>query len=52
MGFVDAGQREGAYWWDVRFTQIDGPSPIFKKFPNKEAEFDADRKTACPLDQG
>jgi hypothetical protein len=28
-------------WWSVRFTQIDGPTPTFKKCPNKEVEFEA-----------
>jgi superfamily I DNA/RNA helicase len=41
LGLVHAGKREGRRWWDILFTHIDGPSPIFKKFPNKEAEFDA-----------
>ena len=41
LGLVHAGKREGRPWWDILFTHIDGPSPIFKKFPNKEAEFDA-----------
>jgi superfamily I DNA/RNA helicase len=41
MGLVEASERDGRAWWNVRFTQIDGPSPIFKKFKNKEDEFDA-----------
>jgi superfamily I DNA/RNA helicase len=41
MGLVELGEREGNPWWNVRFTQIDGPSPTFKKCLNKEAEFAA-----------
>ena len=41
MGLVDASEREGTSLVGLRFTQTDGPTPTFEKFPNKEDEFEA-----------
>lgn len=40
-GLVEETTRNGQKWWDVRFNQVDGPKPIFKKFPRYEKEFEA-----------
>lgn len=40
-GLVEETSRNGQKWWDVRFNQVDGPKPIFRKFPRYEKEFEA-----------
>jgi superfamily I DNA/RNA helicase len=31
-GLIERTQRKGKEWWHVRFNQVDGPAPIFKKY--------------------
>jgi superfamily I DNA and RNA helicase len=31
-GLIEKTERNGKEWWHVRFNQVDGPSPIFKKY--------------------
>ena len=40
-GLVEETTRNGHKWWDVRFNQVDGPKPIYRKFPRYEVEFEA-----------
>ena len=40
-GLVVSEDREGAPWWDIRFTQISGPSPIFRKFADVNSQYHA-----------
>ena len=40
-GLVEETTRNGQKWWDVRFNQVDGPKPIYRKFPRYEKEFEA-----------
>ncbi len=40
-GLVEETNRNGQLWWDVRFNQVDGPKPIFRKFRRYEKEFEA-----------
>lgn len=40
-GLVDRVSRNNRDWWNVRFNQVDGPTPILKKFAGIEAEFDS-----------
>lgn len=37
-GLIEATQREGHPWWSVKFNEIDGPTPQFKKFADRERE--------------
>ncbi len=41
MGLVDKTERRGAPWYKVRFTQIEGPIPIFEKFTSVMDEYEA-----------
>ena len=41
LGLVEQSERAGIPWWDVRFTQIDGPYPTFDRFVSVIDEFDA-----------
>ncbi len=38
MGLMERCKRKGQEWIKVRFNQVHGPKPIFRKFPNVEAE--------------
>jgi hypothetical protein len=40
-GLVERAERNGRPWWVVRFNQVDGPSPVFKKFLTRDAELEA-----------
>ncbi|MBU1106390.1 MAG: AAA family ATPase [Candidatus Riflebacteria bacterium] len=40
-GLVEKTRVHGCTWWKVRFNQIEGPQPVFKKFANIEDEFNA-----------
>ena len=40
-GLVERVERSGIPWWDVRFTQIGGPAPSYRKYPKMEVLFDA-----------
>ena len=40
-GLVEETSRNGQKWWDVRFNQVDGPKPIYRKFARYEKEFEA-----------
>ncbi len=41
MGLVEETERAGIPWWELRFTQTDGPIPTFEKFASDENEFAA-----------
>ena len=41
MGLVERGERAGIPWWELRFTQTDGPMPTFEKFASVEDEYQA-----------
>jgi hypothetical protein len=41
LGLVEKSERAGSPWWELRFTQTDGPSPTFDKFTSDEDEYDA-----------
>jgi len=37
-GLIEKTQRSGNDWWKVRFNQVDGPKPTFRKFANLDSE--------------
>jgi superfamily I DNA/RNA helicase len=41
MGLVEQSERAGIPWWEVRFTQTDGPAPTFEKFASERDEYEA-----------
>ena len=41
LGLIERSTRNGADWWNVRFNQIDGPKPEFRRYANLEQEFEA-----------
>jgi superfamily I DNA/RNA helicase len=40
-GLIEYAPREGKDWWNVRFNQIDGPKPEFRRYANLQLEFEA-----------
>ena len=52
LGLVEQSQRAGIPWWEVRFTQADGPAPTFEKFASAQDEFTRDWQSDHSLDQG
>jgi hypothetical protein len=40
-GLVERVTKNGMNWWNVRFNQIDGPTPEFRMFESIEKEFAA-----------
>ncbi|MFN8740319.1 MAG: AAA domain-containing protein [Pirellula sp.] len=38
-GLVEQVVKNGMNWWNVRFNQIDGPKPEFRKFESLDKEF-------------
>lgn len=38
---VEKQERAGIPWWSVRFAQIDGPRPIFRKFADEDTHYTA-----------
>lgn len=40
-GLIESTQRNGKPWWNVRFNQVDGPSPIYCKFNKLQKQKDA-----------
>jgi len=40
-GLIEATTRNGARWWNVRFCQVEGPTPIFRKYPRHQMQIDA-----------
>ena len=40
-GLIERSTRNGADWWNVRFNQIDGPKPEFRRYASLEQEFEA-----------
>lgn len=40
MGLIEKGERNGEEWLHVRFSQIDGPKPIFQSFNSRSAEIE------------
>jgi AAA domain len=41
LGLVELTERAGISWWDLRFTQTEGPLPSFEKFASMEDEYEA-----------
>lgn len=40
-GLIERSTRHGADWWNVRFNQIEGPKPEFRRYASLEQEFEA-----------
>jgi superfamily I DNA/RNA helicase len=40
-GLIEKTTRNNTEWWDVRFNQVDGPTPAFKQFPTETQEIGA-----------
>jgi superfamily I DNA/RNA helicase len=40
-GLIEYAPRDGRDWWNVRFNQIDGPKPEFRRYANLQMEFEA-----------
>lgn len=40
-GMVECIEQHGKPWWNVRFNQVDGPSPDLKKYPSLEKQVHA-----------
>ncbi|MEK7833504.1 MAG: AAA family ATPase, partial [Acidobacteriota bacterium] len=40
-GLIESTQRNGTPWWNVRFNQVDGPAPIYRKFGRLQKQKDA-----------
>jgi superfamily I DNA/RNA helicase len=40
MGLIEKGERNGKEWLRVRFSQIDGPKPIFHSYNSRSAEIE------------
>ncbi len=40
-GLIEATTRNGATWWNVRFCQVEGPTPIFRKYRGLQDQVDA-----------
>jgi superfamily I DNA/RNA helicase len=40
-GLIERTQTAGGPWWNVRFNQIEGPVPIFRKFASLDDQIDA-----------
>ena len=40
-GLIERSTRCGNEWWNVRFNQVDGPKPEFRRFASLDQEFDA-----------
>lgn len=38
-GLIERSSRRGEVWWNVRFNQIDGPKPEFRRFRGLDQEF-------------
>ena len=50
-GLVEKTERNGSPWWNVRFSQIDGPKPTFRRFATLDREIDAVGKEVLRLIQ-
>jgi superfamily I DNA/RNA helicase len=48
-GLVEKTERNGNPWWHVRFSQIDGPKPTFRRFATLDQELDAIGKEVLRL---
>ena len=48
-GLVEKTERNGSPWWNVRFSQIDGPKPTFRRFATLDQEIDAVGKEVLRL---
>jgi hypothetical protein len=40
-GLVERAQRAGGPWWNVRFNQVEGPAPTFRKFASLDDQINA-----------
>jgi len=40
-GLVERTQRNGVEWWRVRFNQVDGPAPIYKRYASLDKQVSA-----------
>jgi hypothetical protein len=41
LGLIDQVSRKGGPWWHVRFSQAEGPNPIFRKYGSLEQQVQA-----------
>ena len=41
LGLIESLQSNGKPWRKVRFNQVDGPAPIFKKYPSLDGQINA-----------
>ncbi|WP_254511389.1 AAA domain-containing protein [Anatilimnocola floriformis] len=41
LGLIERTQRNGQEWLQVRFNQVHGPKPIFRRFDNRDLEMAA-----------
>ena len=46
-GLIEETQRNGHPWWNVRFNQVNGPQPSFKKYNSIPNEIDAIGDQIC-----
>ncbi len=40
-GLVERTERSGNTWWNVRFSQVEGPHPTFRLYPDMQRQFEA-----------
>src|SRR5262249_30444968 len=41
LGLVEQTARKAGPWWNVRFNQVEGPAPIYKKFASLDEQIEA-----------
>jgi superfamily I DNA and RNA helicase len=40
-GLIERTQRNGTEWWHVRFNQVDGPPPVYKRYASLDKQVSA-----------
>jgi superfamily I DNA/RNA helicase len=41
LGLIEQVSRQSSPWWHVRFNQVEGPTPIFRKYGSLEQQVEA-----------
>jgi superfamily I DNA/RNA helicase len=41
LGLIEKVTRRGDTWWNVRFNQVEGPTPVFRKYNSLEQQVEA-----------
>jgi hypothetical protein len=41
LGLIEQTTQGGGPWWKVRFNQVDGPKPIFRKYRSLDQQVTA-----------